>query len=131
MIASGELRVLAQGRLGDAEALFSAGRFDGAVYLCGYSLELQLKARICQTLNWPEFPSTGSEFAGISSFKTHDLDVLLRLSGVESMIRTGHLVAWSAAAGWEPEMRYRPIGTASQAEAQSIIEAVKALVGVL
>jgi len=34
---------------------------DGATYLCGYAVEVALKFRICLTLNWPEFPSTGGE----------------------------------------------------------------------
>src|SRR5260370_932859 len=34
-------------RLHDAKCLLEAGRFQGAIYLCGYALECQLKANVC------------------------------------------------------------------------------------
>jgi hypothetical protein len=54
---------------------------DVAAYLCGYSIEMALKARICQTIGWAGYPETGAEFREYGSFKTHKLDVLLHLSG--------------------------------------------------
>ena len=71
--------------------LLRAKRFDGAFYLCGYSVELALKARICRTLKWSGFPQTGQEFQGLQSVKTHDLEVLLRFSGIEDRIKRKHL----------------------------------------
>ncbi len=62
MILVAELDNLAHARIDDAKALLAAGRYDGATYLCGYAIEVALKARICRTLSWPEFPSTGGEF---------------------------------------------------------------------
>jgi HEPN domain-containing protein len=50
VIAVADLRRLAKARLQDAEALFQTRRFDGAVYVVGYSVEIALKARICKTL---------------------------------------------------------------------------------
>ncbi len=73
-------------RLKDAEVLLQSRRYDGAVYVCGYAIEIALKERICRTLDWPEFFSTKREFDGLQSFKTHDLDILLHLSGVERTI---------------------------------------------
>ena len=49
-LKTAELRKIAKARLKDAEALLAAHRYDGAIYLCGYAVELALKARICQTL---------------------------------------------------------------------------------
>jgi HEPN domain-containing protein len=49
---------MAQARLEDAEALLQSGRYDSAVYLCGYAVELALKARICLNLNWNEYPAS-------------------------------------------------------------------------
>jgi hypothetical protein len=49
---------LLESRLKDAKALLAAKRYDGSVYLCGYSVEIGLKARICRTLKWDGFPST-------------------------------------------------------------------------
>lgn len=96
MIAKTELRKLANARLHDAKTLFSAKRYDGAVYICGYVIELGLKLRICKTLNWDGFPSTNREFNDFRSFKTHNLDVLLALSGIEEKIKTEYLTEWSA-----------------------------------
>jgi hypothetical protein len=93
MIARGELRRIARARLGDAEALFAAHRYDGAMYLCRYAVELALKARICRTLHWDGFPSTAGEFASYQSFRTHNLDVLLNLAGLVQSIPTRFPVA--------------------------------------
>lgn len=49
MIDLTELRKIAEERLKDAEALLAAGRYDGAIYLGGYVVELGLKRRICVT----------------------------------------------------------------------------------
>lgn len=87
MISVAELDKIARARLEDAQVLLDAGRFDGAAYLCGYAVEIALKARICRTLNWADFPSTGGEFQAYRSFQTHDLRVLLRLSGQEERIK--------------------------------------------
>jgi HEPN domain-containing protein len=57
-----ELRTLARARLKDAQTLFVAKRYDAATYLCGYAVELALKARICKTLKWTGFPETNKEF---------------------------------------------------------------------
>jgi HEPN domain-containing protein len=69
MIQEGELRRIAEARLTDATALLDAKRYDGATYLCGYAVELTLKASICKTLNWPEFLSTNNEFKNYQSFE--------------------------------------------------------------
>ena len=62
MIHRTDLRKLARTRLGDAQKLFESKRYDGAIYLAGYAIELALKARICQTLEWPGFPESRREF---------------------------------------------------------------------
>jgi len=117
----------ARARLQDAEMLLRSERYDGAVYVCGYAVEIALKERICRTLDWPEFPSTKREFEGLQSFKTHDLDVLLHLSGVEQKIKTERWVEWSNVAAWNPEARYNPIGSATAAVADKMIQSAKAL----
>jgi HEPN domain len=131
MIARNELRRIARARLRDAEALFAAGRYDGAGYLCGYVVELALKARICRTLKWAGFPSTSGEFASYQSFRTHSLVVLLTLSGIESMVRTRYVAEWSAVSAWNPESRYNPVGTTPRSIALAMIEAAKVLLRVV
>jgi hypothetical protein len=54
-----QLKQLATIRLREAEALFAAGLYDGCAYLCGYIIELALKARICRLLNLSDYPETG------------------------------------------------------------------------
>jgi hypothetical protein len=117
--------------LKDAETLFAAGRYDGALCLCGYAVELALKARICRTLKWDEFPSSPKEFASYQSFRTHSLLVLLALSGVERKVRAQHVVEWSAVSVWNPESRYNPIGTTSQRIALATLDGARVLLRVL
>lgn len=129
MILTDDLLKIAEARLKDAEALLANRRYDGAIYLCGYAVELALKARICKTLNWPGYPSSRKEFSNYSSFKTHDLDVLLHLSGRESNTKLNFLTEWSAVAQWEPSTRYQSVGTADDSDARLMISATKVLLG--
>lgn len=132
MISPTELTSIARARLKDAQALLLAGRYDGSLYLCGYSVELALKARICRTLKWHGFPSTNKEFEGYHSFRTHNLDVLLHLSGAEKKIKEPrHIVAWSEVCKWDPAARYRVVGTATLANAADMIKAANIVVGAL
>jgi hypothetical protein len=47
---------------------------------------------------------TGSEFQAYRSFQTHELDVLLRLSGQETRIKQNHFPLWNAVAIWKVEL---------------------------
>ena len=125
MITVTELDQIAEARLEDGKALLAAGRFDGATYVCGYAVEVGLKARICQTLNWSEFPSTGDEFNAYRSFQTHKLEVLLRLSGQEERVKERHFDLWSAVAVWNVESRYNPVGAIQKANAELMINAAE------
>jgi len=131
MIAVGDLRKIARARLKDADVLQLAKRCDCAVYLCGYAVEIALKARICRALKWAGYPSTRGDFEGYQSFRTHDLDILLHLSGSEVKIRADHLADWSIVADWDPNIRYRTIGSASQQDAADMITATKTLLASL
>jgi len=127
MIDTKDIKKIAKARLKDAEALLASRRYEGAIYLCGYAVELGLKARICKTLKWAGFPSTRKEFEGYQSFKTHDLDVLLHLTGIEGRIKTQLFAQWSAVAAWDPESRYNSIGKASPTDAHLMVSAAKSL----
>ena len=132
MIDPATLRAIAAAKLEDAEVLFSSGRHDSARYICGYAVELALKARICDTLDWTGYPQTAGEFHNLQSFKIHNLDMLLRLSGRTKSIQQGiHLNDWSTVNDWNPESRYHAIGTISSAEAQEFIRATRSLLPVL
>lgn len=121
MLPRGELKRIARTRLEEARLLFRAGKYDGAAYLCGYSVELGLKARICTTLKWEGFPESSKEFQQYASFRTHDLEILLSLSGREGRIGNLFPNDWLGVTSWRPEMRYGRIGTSSQANVELMI----------
>jgi hypothetical protein len=133
MLSTGVIRTIARARVRDAQVLLSEDRYDGAFYLCGYAVELASKARICRTLKWQGFPESSSEFKDLSSFKTHNLNVLLKLSGRDNKIRTDATLfaAWSIVLQWQPETRYRPIGQATQQEASDMITSSQTLLRAL
>lgn len=122
-----QLQELAQLRLQEAEALFAAGFFDGCAYLCGYVVELALKARICGTLDLSEYPERGSRVK--EAFRTHDFDDLKLLAGMEhefSADRPVLLSNWSIASKWKPERRYEPPGSYDRMAAEQILNAIRA-----
>jgi HEPN domain-containing protein len=127
MIPAATMKSIARARLRDAGALLRAGRFDATAYVCGYVVEIALKARVCRTLKWSGFPETPAEFKGLSSLKTHDLRVLMRFSGVQERIREKHQTEWSLAVDWDPETRYQEIGRTSAEQARALISAVRTL----
>jgi hypothetical protein len=131
LISVTNLNLLAAARIEDAKVLFAAGRVEGAAYLCGYGVELALKARVCKTLRWTDFPATRGEFQNYQSFKTHSLEVLLHLSGVEQLVKTQHLAEWSEVSKWDPESRYTPLGLAKPAEIKLMIDSADALLKVI
>ena len=131
VIDKSELKKLAHARLKDSKILCSEERYGGAVYICGYVIELGLKLRICKTLKWVGYPSTNREFNDFKSFKTHNLDVLLALSGIEKEVKKQYLTEWSSTAIWDPESRYNPIGTMSKREAELMLNSAEKLLKIL
>lgn len=133
MIPSKELRKIARARLRDAEVLLSSKRYDGAVYLCGYAVEMALKVRVCRSLGWRDFPDTAREFEGLATFRTHDLERLLHLSGSErKIVGSPSLKArWSVVQQWRPEKRYASIGTAKRVDAKDMIASARTIMSAL
>lgn len=122
-----ELLELARARMRDAELLYHKKRYDGAAYLSGYAVEFALKARICRQLRWANFPSKDNEFKGKSNFKVHDFDHLLAYTGIAPKIQANCATEWSTMKVWSPDYRYRPIGSATQQDAQGMITSAKIL----
>lgn len=131
MINTQDIKKIAKARLKDAEILAASHRYEGAIYLCGYAVELGLKARVCKTLKWSGFPGSNKEFQGYQSFKTHNLDILLHLTGVEDKIKAELFAEWSVVATWDPESRYNPIGNISATDAQQMISSTKSILAKL
>ena len=124
-----QLRRVAKQRLKDARALLPAKAYDGGFYLCGYAVELALKARICKTLRWTSFPQNRKAY---SSFYVHDLDVLLTMTGREGAIRPALLAEWSyVVSHWAPELRYAACGSVTKKDLQEMIKSAEAIVAKL
>jgi HEPN domain-containing protein len=134
MISVEELKKLANTRLKDAEILHKNHSHDGAIYLCGYAIELGLKAIVCKNLNQmgtisiSHIPSTKDEFRIIQSLATHKIDDLLSLAPPDIIknIKTKYLEDWSIVQQWNVEMRYSPIrGQQVSGDAESIISSTR------
>ena len=136
MIAASDLHRTAREYLRAAKLLRTRRSYDVAVYLCGYAVEIALKARICRTLKWTNgFPETNAEFRSKGNLKTHELEVLLDYTGIQDRVRSpssqGFLTDWSVVIKWNPEERYNPRGTKTLSDADSMIASTQILLGVL
>lgn len=135
-ITRADLAETAKAHLRDAKILRDNGSYNGAVYLCGYAVELALKSRICQTLDWPTFPPVKNDdntkaegdFRGLF---THDPNTLLWFSGMVRNIKPKYLAEWSIVGEWKPDLRYSPVGSTTLVTANERIEATETLLGVL
>lgn len=133
MATRAQFRQLSFSRLKAGKILLREGDYDGSVYIVGYSLELALKAVICKRLNFPHYPDVGSSTTPMdvaNIFRTHDLDILLTLSGMSNDIslvstNTRLFQNWSDLTKWKPSLRYEPLGTYSLVDAQRMIEALE------
>ncbi len=136
MIAITDLHGTAREYLRAAKLLRTRRSYDAAVYLCGYAVEIALKARICRTLNWTTgFPETQAKFRLKGNLKTHDLEALLNYTGMQHRVLSagpgGFIADWSVVDNWKPEERYNPRGTKTMADANSMITSAQILLRIL
>jgi len=123
MPSRSELKQLARIKLREAEHLYDGNHYDGCAYLCGYVVELALKARICRVLGVTEYPEH-------SFFKTHNFETLKLLAGFKERLVSGKvssqlLINWSLVIQWSPEFRYAPPGTHSPAWVLQLLNAIR------
>lgn len=131
MLKQDELIGLAKARLDEAQLLHDNAKIDGAVYLCGYAIELALKAVILKEKLWG-FPEETEEFKLYTEVKTHELDKLLTIAGKNQLQNNREfVVAWGYAKNWRSEFRYRPIGTATQENSSQMIASTRAIMTAL
>ena len=139
MITLADLHSTAREYLRAAKLLRTRRSYDAAVYLCGYAVEIALKARICRTLRWKAgFPETPTEFRAnkaAGNLKIHDLEVLLDYTGIQDRVRSisssGFLAEWSVVNKWNPEQRYNARGTKTRSDADNMITSTQILLRVL
>lgn len=129
MITPADLHRTAREYLRAAKLLRTRKSYDAAVYLCGYAVEIALKARICKTLKWTAgFPRTNSEFQEKGTLlKTHNFQLLLEYTAMQDEISARLLPEWSEVCLWSPEQRYDAPGTKTRAEADKMIGATQTL----
>lgn len=131
MLSIKDLEEIAETRLLDGKVLHAARRHNGAFYIAGYAIELTLKARICKTLQWKGFAETNKEFEHFTSFRVHDLAVLLKLSGREPMFLTHYLAEWLVVRTWKPQARYALVASVRENQANEMLAAAEILVRTL
>lgn len=118
-----EFQSLAIERLGDAEALLSAGRYSRSYYVTGYCIECALKACIARKTMQDEFPPKDGP-----KYYVHDLTRLLDYAGLGHAFAekagndTAFLSNWAIVKDWTEEARYQ---TRGQLQAVEILAAVK------
>ncbi|WP_319580512.1 hypothetical protein [uncultured Methanospirillum sp.] len=129
------MKKVSNSRFEESKILNKCHRYDGAVYLCGYSIEIALKVKICENYS-TDFPESKREFCSFCSqsgfeLKTHKLDTLLKNSNCAELIKLDYTAEWSVIASWDPEVRYRKIGSAKKNDAQNMIDSVQKIRGIL
>jgi HEPN domain-containing protein len=103
-----DLQLLADARVGDAEALLREKRWPAAYYLLGYAVECALKACVARQFRADEVP----EKRLVNSFYTHDLEQLLNLSGLKTTLETKakadpvFQLNWNTVRDWKEDARY-------------------------
>jgi HEPN domain-containing protein len=103
-----DLQKLAELRIEDARALLDEERLAGAYYLSGYAVECALKSCIAKQVHEHDFPDKRLVLDSYS----HDLEKLLRVSGIEGLheveMRSNPAFAinWEIVDDWSEESRY-------------------------
>lgn len=141
-----EIRDLAYQRLKEAEILYKNGMCDGAFYLAGYSVELILKAKICDRLGIPNlFDETNSDANSIKgigdirkTLKTHNLFTLLIFSGLKikfdgdkatnKELAKANSLLFNA---WDENARYKPCGHILDKDVEKLINLLSGENGIL
>lgn len=146
MTTPDEIKKLAKTRLDEAEILFHNGKCDGAFYLAGYSVELMLKAKICERLGIPNlFDETDfktNQISGISeirkTLKTHNLFTLLIFSGLKVKFDTEKAKNKNLAkansllfSNWNENARYKPCGHMKDEDVQILLHLLSDKQGIL
>ena len=125
-----ELRKVAWEKFRAAKSLLGQKQWSDASYLCGYAVEILLKARICVGHGISQFPGNATEFKASKLKKQgwkqnevfcHDLEQLLSKTTIAAHIKSKFMREWSTCIKWSPESRYQPVGTATKTSANQLL----------
>ena len=133
MITCADLQNITHARLKDANVLLTNRRYDGAMYLVGYAVEIALKRRFCQDKGETSFPSAHTEFEVWRNkhdvwLMTHSLQTLADATTWDC---TSSWAEWSVFTKWAETLRYSPIGYAAPKDTKRMVAAAAVIVGVL
>ena len=139
MQAAEEIKRLAHERLQEAVILCDNDKYDGAFYLAGYSVELMLKAKVCEHLGIDNLFDNRCSIQGIADVrkaaKTHDIAVLLILSGLRNAFEVAkthaQLFDASGQCTWNEQIRYCSVGTQKVETVRELIELLQHEEGLL
>ncbi|AEI49965.1 hypothetical protein [Runella slithyformis] len=141
-----EIRNLAKQRFQEAAILYQNGMWDGAFYLAGYTVELVLKAKICERLGIPnlfdEKDISANSIKGISeirkTLKTHNLFILLIFSGLKVKFDNDKATNKDLAKAnsllfnaWDENARYKPCGHMKDKDVEKLISLLSQSNGIL
>jgi hypothetical protein len=126
MIAISDFEQTALDRFEDAKCLLENSRFDGAVYLAGYAIEIALKVRLCKENGFTEFPGKHDKI--YHKWFSHNLAKLEELSNLN--LTTNYLAEWSVIQRWTVELRYKQ-NTQAQQSSEVFINCVDILLPVI
>jgi hypothetical protein len=97
-------------RVKEAKALLDKRFFSGAYYLLGYAVECAFKACIARNTDEFDFPPNPKQ---VRNIYTHDLETLLRASGLEHELENeikknpGFEAKWTTVKDWKEDSRYK------------------------
>lgn len=124
MITKKDLMELSDKRFKDSQVLLNNSRYNGAVYLAGYVIELSLKLNVCKFFKlergYPEVRKdldlydseiknkflNASRNVGLRTFKTHNLEDLLLISGKKPEVLDLYPYQRAQLTDWTPKIRY-------------------------
>lgn len=146
MTTPNEIKKLAWQRFDEAVILYKNNKSDGAFYLAGYSVELMLKAKICERLGIPnlfdESDQNTNQINGIGeirkTLKTHNLFTLLIFSGLKVKFDIDKakniLLAKSNSllfSNWNENVRYKPCGHMKPEDVNTLLHLLSDKDGIL
>lgn len=95
---------MAWAKLNEAKCLFENGYYNWSYYTAGYTIELMLKAAVCKALEIENLYEENSRilkaFKYPQTFKTHNFEQLLMLSGVYISLKEKLAVDVAFKANW-------------------------------